>query len=319
MTTRWKFHKALLLFLLPAFLISLLGLPVLAEEAKYSLQTRVKISSLPEGIKSFRLWIPYPLEGPYQKVLHSEVYSPLPWRLEKEEKYGNKILFVEGLPTGKTFTLLLKLEIVRREDTGLKEEGNPLLYLDSNPSPPFGKLIQEIAQREAGKFLDPFKKIRALYGYVYETMSYSKEGEGWGKGDPIWACTNKRGNCTDFHSLFTALANTQGIPARFEIGLSIPQNASEGLIPGYHCWAQAFEPKRGWIPLDISESKKRGERNAFFYKLPPDRILLSMGREIILNPPQKGNPLNFFFDPYVEVDGQKMDRVRASYYFQKIF
>lgn len=318
MITRWKFHKAFPLLLLPAFL-SLAALPVLAEGAKYSLQIRVEIPSFPEGIKSFRLWMPYPLEGPYQKVLHSEVYSPLPWRLEKEEKYGNKILFVEGLPTGKTFTLLLKLEIVRREDTGFKEEGNPLLYLDSNPSLPFGKLIQEIAQREAGKFLDPFKKIWALYGYVYETMSYSREGEGWGKGDAIWACTNKRGNCTDFHSLFIALANTQGIPARFEIGLSIPQNASEGFIPGYHCWAQAFEPKRGWIPLDISESKKRGERNAFFYKLPPDRILFSTGREITLNPPQNGGPLNFFFDPYAEGDGKQIENIKTRYYFKRLF
>jgi len=51
----------------------------------------------------------------------------------------------------------------------------------------------------------PLAKARAIYNYVIATMRYDKSGTGWGNGDAIWACTAKRGNCTDFHSLFIGM------------------------------------------------------------------------------------------------------------------
>jgi transglutaminase-like putative cysteine protease len=44
-------------------------------------------------------------------------------------------------------------------------------------------------------------------------MRYDKTGTGWGRGDVLYACDAKKGNCTDFHSLFIAMARSQGIPA----------------------------------------------------------------------------------------------------------
>lgn len=309
--TKWVFFSS---FVLLGFIPSTLW----KKEVRYSLQYRVEVSRLPPKIKNFRLWAPYPLEGPYQKILSANISSPLPWRMEKDKKYGNTIFFAEGTPPRGHLTFLIDVEILRRRDVGFKGAENSRLFLDQNITVPLNPLIQKIAQSQAGSFADPFKKIRALYEYVYQTINYSKEGVGWGKGDPIWACTNKRGNCTDFHSLFIALANAQGIPARFEIGLPIPSKIKEGSISGYHCWAQALDSKQGWIPLDISESKKRGDVNAFFYQLPPDRILLSVGRNIVLNPPAQGKPLNFFSDPYAEADGRKIETLQARYYFKVV-
>src|SRR5260221_1440440 len=51
------------------------------------------------------------------------------------------------------------------------------------------------------------------------TMRYDKSGEGWGRGDEMWACDSKRGNCTDFHSVLIGMMRSSGIPARFEIGV----------------------------------------------------------------------------------------------------
>ena len=65
-------------------------------------------------------------------------------------------------------------------------------------------------------------KARAIYDYVFTTMRYDKTGTGWGHGDVLYACDAKKGNCTDFHSLFIAMARSQGIPARFEIGFPLP-------------------------------------------------------------------------------------------------
>jgi len=52
-------------------------------------------------------------------------------------------------------------------------------------------------------------------------MRYDKSGIGWGRGDAVYACDAKTGNCSDFHSYFIALARSIGIPARFAIGATI--------------------------------------------------------------------------------------------------
>ena len=62
------------------------------------------------------------------------------------------------------------------------------------------------------------EKARAIYDYVLSNMRYDKSGTGWGHGDTLYACSAKKGNCTDFHSLFISMARSQHIPARFEIG-----------------------------------------------------------------------------------------------------
>src|SRR5260370_352374 len=63
-------------------------------------------------------------------------------------------------------------------------------------------IIGELVGEETRGMQDPLAKARAIYDYVIATMRYDKSGSGWGNGDAIWACTAKRGNCTDFHSLF---------------------------------------------------------------------------------------------------------------------
>ena len=39
----------------------------------------------------------------------------------------------------------------------------------------------------------------------------------------------------------------------------------------------------------------------------PYRVKLAMGRDIVLNPPQAGAPLNTFGYPYAEVGGKTID------------
>lgn len=47
----------------------------------------------------------------------------------------------------------------------------------------------------------------------------------------------------------TALARSEGIPARFEIGFPVPLERPAGDIGGYHCWVQFYLPGRGWVPI----------------------------------------------------------------------
>ena len=165
----------------------------------------------------------------------------------------------------------------------------------------------------------PLDKARAIYDYVFDTLRYDKTGTGWGHGDVLWACDSKRGNCTDFHSLFIAMARSQGIPSRFEIGFPLPPDKTSADIAGYHCWAEFFNPQHGWIPVDISEAWKHPVKKDYFFGAHnADRIQFSMGRDLKLNPPQDGDPLNYFVYPYVEVAGKTYPNVANSFSFADV-
>jgi transglutaminase-like putative cysteine protease len=78
-----------------------------------------------------------------------------------------------------------------------------------------------------------------------------------------------------------------------------------GEVSGYHCWAELYVRGRGWVPVDASEAwKDPSRRDYYFGHHDADRLEFSRGRQLTLEPAQQGPPLNFFVDPYAEVDGK---------------
>jgi len=292
--------------------------------ARYKLEYRVRLRELGSAADGVALWVPYPAETRDQRVLDAHVDSPWPERLTREEKYGNRMVYAEGKADGAVRDLVMRFVVERRPSTGTPESATvadaylrPVLYQMPDKLIPLSGVIHDLAERESRGSDTRAAKIRALYEYVYRTMSYDKSGTGWGRGDAVWACENKRGNCTDFHSLFVGMLRSQGIPARFLIGFPIP-DADQGTIPGYHCWAEFHDEKRGWLPIDASEAKKKGMPDAYFGAIPNDRIEFTAGRDIVLSPPQRGEPLNYFVYPYAEAQGRPVEPPRAEIRFRRL-
>ena len=130
------------------------------------------------------------------------------------------------------------------------------------------------------------------------------------------ACEVGKGNCTDFHSLFISLARASGIPARFEMGVPLPEDTASGPIPGYHCWAEFFLEGRGWIRVDASEAWKHPElHEQYFGTYVPNRLQFVTGRDLVLSARHESTPLNLWIAPYVEVDGKPLDEVKALFSF----
>jgi transglutaminase-like putative cysteine protease len=178
-------------------------------------------------------------------------------------------------------------------------------FLEPDRRVPIQGVIADLSAQQTRGLQDPLAKARAIYEFVIATMRYDKSGTGWGNGDAIWACTAKRGNCTDFHSLFIGMMRAAGIPARFEIGFPLPSDQHDGAIPGYHCWAEFYVEPYGWIPVDASEAWKHPDKKDYFFGANDDnRVQFTIGRDIRLDPPQHGDPLNYFIYPYAEVDGK---------------
>jgi transglutaminase-like putative cysteine protease len=287
------------------------------------------VKNLPPG-KKVRIWIPAAQSDAYQEVKIISAKGDLPVKKTRESKYGNEIYFAET--DGATQPELhfdVQYDVVRHERVSLNSAPHMVAAsltsmerqedLQPDALVPITGLPADLALKVTQGKTQPLDKARAIYDYVFTTMRYDKTGTGWGHGDVLYACDAKKGNCTDFHSLFIAMARSQGIPARFEIGFSLPPDKHSAEIAGYHCWSDFYIDGKGWIPVDISEAWKHPEnREYFFGSHDVNRMQFTMGRDLRLNPAQEGKPLNYFVYPYVEVDGQEYANVSLAFSFADV-
>ncbi len=191
-------------------------------------------------------------------------------------------------------------------------------YLKANRLVTLSPRVREIADNITKDKTTTIEKASAIYDYVFENISYDKSVAGYGQGDTERVCTLKTGNCTDFHSLFISLARASQIPAKFVIGIPIPEE-KQGELSHYHCLAEFYDKKLGWIPVDISEAwKDKSKKEYHFGAVDVNRLEFSQGRDIILEPTQQGAPLNYFVYPYAELDGKNFKKIGILFKYQDI-
>jgi len=281
---------------------------------------------LPAASGKLRVWIPAPLSDANQQISQLAIESPVPHRLYRDREYGNQYAYLETA-AGQPVEVRMKMQVVRRENrvdparhNGARPDPSKLArWLAADRRVPLDGLIASLSASETGGRATPLEKARSVYNYVLANMRYDKTGDGWGQGDAIFACNARRGNCTDFHALLIGMLRAVRIPARFEIGFSIPPAGASGELPGYHCWAQFWLEGAGWIPVDASEAwKNPARRDYFFGAHDQHRILFTRGRDIRLDPPQQGEPLNYFVYPYAEADGKPVTTVESRYWFRNL-
>jgi len=158
---------------------------------------------------------------------------------------------------------------------------------------------------------------------------------GCGYGDTVQILTDLEefgragGHCTDINSVFVALCRAAGVPAREMFGIRMGDDATGG----QHCWAQFYLPGTGWVyadPGDVLkfgvkgnksnlnmtveevEAARKNEETAkytamYWGGVDNNRIQLSTGRDVTLEPAQKVGVRNTFGYPYAEVNGKQED------------
>jgi hypothetical protein len=290
-------------------------------------------------VTSTRVWIPIPQDDGYQNITQLHIDSPVPYSQGRDTEYGNTFLMFT--PTARQivsgFDVAMHFTATRREHQSavngattrpapntpaVKVAADPKIlqrYLEPDRLVPLNGAIATLAKERTTGDTTQLQKARHIYDYVVTNMRYDKSGEGWGRGDAVWACTTKRGNCTDFHSLLIAMMRSSGIPARFEIGFPLPEGKTEGAISGYHCWAEFYLDGAGWIPVDASEASKHPARRDYFFGAHDDnRVFFTYGRDIRLSAEQKGDPLNYFIYPYLEVNGQPSLNLETQFSFREV-
>jgi transglutaminase-like putative cysteine protease len=277
------------------------------------------------GIK---IWVPIPLTNGQQRLLGTELPEGLSYEIVTESKYGNRYLLFnlsrDGLPEDGELAMAIKYT-VRRDAVCPLEDGSsvpkierPTLshFLVADDLVPIDGIVAEEASKTVGQIKGQLAQANALYENIVKTVKYDKSGEGWGRGDAIYACDIRKGNCTDFHSLFIGQVRSLGIPARFIMGVPIPHDKTEGEIGGYHCWAEFYVDGKGWLPVDASEaSKYPEEKSAYFGQLDSNRVAFTIGRDIKI-PQSNSEAINYSIYPHVEIDGETYNKVKTSFSFK---
>ena len=309
--------------------------PAPAASRSFEFTYTVTVPALLAASSPLRVWIPLPDHDAYQKISDLSIESPVAHTVEQHAEHGNEFAVFVVNPQQATapFDIVLHFHATRYEhrvalttNASVATEANGTesklmlaRWLQPDRLVPTNGVIAELAQENTAGAADTLDKAYKIYEYVVSTMRYDKTGDGWGHGDAVWACTAKRGNCTDFHSLFIGMIRASGIPARFEIGFPLPADKTAGDIPGYHCWAEFYIQGRGWIPVDASEAWKHPDKREYFFGAHDvNRIQFTTGRDLRLDSAQKGDALNYFIYPYAELDGKPFDKLQSHFAFHDL-
>jgi transglutaminase-like putative cysteine protease len=293
-----------------------------------------EVTDVPSDARRLAVYAPIPRSTADQKVYELAVTSDLPFQIKRETEHDNSYFAAEAtagdLP--RTVRVALRFRVRRerhrawegptpgaRQLTGAAVGADPSasLYLRADTLVPIDGPIAREARSVVQADMSGREKARALYEHSVATLRYDKSGTGWGRGDALFACEFRRGNCTDIHSLYIGMARASGVPARFAIGFPLPPDRREGAIAGYHCWMEFYDEERGWVPADASDAIKHPELKEFLFGgLDADRVLFTVGRDLRLAPDVE--PLNYFIYPHVLVDGRLHTKLTQTFRFADV-
>lgn len=273
--------------------------------------------TLPQISDTARMWIPLPSTDSFQTVDIKSIEAPGKRKILQEREHGNRVLFLTLSPQDSGKTVEICSQVKRLEKSVYADKESVIeRYLAPEHLVPADEKFRTIAEEVVEGKKGDLVRARALYDHTIDRMRYMKFGTGWGKGDAVYACDVRTGNCTDFHSYFIALSRAVGIPARFAIGAAIPSERNEGGIDGYHCWAEFYTDGRWW-PVDISEGDKCSSLSTYYFgHHPANRIELSRGRDLVLEPGPASGPINFLAYPVLEIDG-KPAKAKVEFSFSR--
>jgi transglutaminase-like putative cysteine protease len=320
-------RKYLALLLIACPIIAATPLPAFAKERRAEVTYSVNLNA-PADAKNVRLWIPYPMSDENQEITDVVVTgNATASGIYKEGAFGNAALYAEWKDTKGPRTLTYTFKVLRREHVTKDIPTSEL---------PFSKteFHKELAPTRLADLKGPEKELAekitkgkntnrekafALYDWTVENMFRDPNTKGCGLGEVDTLIRTLGGKCADIHSVYTALARAVGVPSRELFGIRIPSGKEGDMTKAQHCWEEWYSPGYGWVVVDPADVRKailekkitleqaKPLREYYFGAVDESRIAIGTGRDLVLNPPQSGEPLNYFMYPYAEADGKALN------------
>jgi transglutaminase-like putative cysteine protease len=299
----------------------------LARERQAIVTFKIDLNA-PVDAKRVDLWIPYPMSDENQEITDVSVsgnYSAV--GVYREGNFGNNMLHAkwEAPGHGRTLTYTFQVarkEVVRKDFPGQEASfpmKDPEKFLAATTLGATGGAAKEYAEKITKGKMTTLAKATAIYDWIVENMYRDPNVKGCGLGEVDVLLHKLGGKCADIHSVFVTLARAEGIPAREVFGIRMPKGKEGEITKSQHCWAEFHLPGYGWVVVDPADVRKailerkitlqeaQPLKEYYFGAVDENRVAFGTGRDLKLNPPQQGKPLNYFMYPYAEADGKPVN------------
>jgi len=240
------------------------------------------------------VWFPIAQSDQFQQVKIVSKSGDLPVKETSEPEYGNKLFYAHTDKADKTeYHFSVKYDVVRLEHLARFPPSRSQRkiwrrFLQADKLVPITGKPAEIAVEQVKPGMPDMEKARALYDYPLPPCAMTRPaaaGVAVTPSGPVMPSTAT----VRLPFVFISMVRSQKIPARFEMGLPLPDGQNSGQIAGYHCWAQFYTRERGWFPVDISEAWKHQEKKDYFFGAHDvNRVQFTVGRDLELSPKQHG-------------------------------
>jgi len=282
------------------------------------------------GGEEARLWIPYPVSDADQDIrdirltgdyAEAAVYT--------DRTYGTPMLFARWDAGAKSRRLNLSFavdrqEVIRRDFPAKEAAWDPAdyaQYLAPTRLGPVDGQVKKLADKITSGQTTVRGKAHAVYDWVCENMVRDPDTRGCGSGDVCLLLGRPGGKCADISSVYVALSRAAGVPAREVFGIRQGRTPTQDISGWQHCWAEFYLPGYGWVPVDpadvrkmmlkeklaLDDARTAEYREYFWGGIDPFRVKLAEGRDLILNPPQQGGPVNYLMYPFAQIGGKTLD------------
>jgi transglutaminase-like putative cysteine protease len=277
---------------------------------------------------NLRVWVPMPYEETSQGAGNAKVSGLDHWKMYTEPDFRNRYAYAEiseaelehGAEVKATF------HVQRFEHHAATEYETDVPGVPYSVSP---RLLQpdhfvvmdgavaDLSLRTAGYAALQIDKARKVYEYVVSNTKYEPQADGLSTGETLNALYGKKGDSAEIAALFVGMARAAGVRARCETGYVLPTDARSGVLTEEHAWAQVYIAATGWVPVDAAAAiENKSERDFYFGTVDANRVEISAGRDIRLDPRQASGPLNYFVKAYAELDGKPYDGITTEFSFK---
>ncbi len=277
-----------------------------------------------------RVWIPYPVSNANQTVTHIKIDGTMTSSgVYTEKQFSSPMLYAEWEKGIEKRTLTFTFDVTRLE---LKRASFPAAeaawdpadyapYLAATRLGPVDGEVKALADSITREETTVLGKAKAIYDWTCENTYRNPDTKGCGFGDVYRLLQEPGGKCADISSIYVALARAAGVPTREVFGIRQGKKEQQDITKWQHCWAEFYLPGHGWVPVDpadvrkmmlkenleLSDAKTRQYKDYFWGGVDPYRIKLGEGRDLILNPPQAGEPVNYLMYPFGQIGGKTLD------------
>lgn len=269
----------------------------------YNAIITTKITNIDAEVDEAQLWIALPVNCDTQQNVSIISIDPEPDKIILAPEACTRICYWNlgnSIPKNSTITITQEISFTANPFTTPIDPSKVEAYdVTSEIYKEYTKPSQKVesddpqivatAKNIVGNETNPYKKANRIYGWVVKNITYEVQDQELGAK---YAFYNRKGDCTEFSTLFVAMCRSQGIPARLVHGYLYSSDTSAG-----HMWAEFYLPPYGWVPADPTGDNLTKSR-FFFGRLGSNVLILSKGNVGTSSKYTESNPFAFSYIAY---------------------